>query len=288
MTEQGEGWHSGGLVDIYAFDDFREFLGATYRSKKENNPNFSFRSFSKRTGFSAPNHLQRVIAGQRNLSPNAVERYAMALQLNQEETDYFRLLVSIGQEEDEEDKESLRRSLLAMKKYRQAERLGDAHARYHSCWYIPAIFEMVACRGFVPEPRWIARRLCPSIESLQAQEALSILEDLGLIEIDGGEVRQKNSVLTTGAEVQRTHIADYHRVMMDRAAASIDEVAPGLRDISSLTVALGPVGLQSFKARIQEFRRELLSLAEEQDDPSQVVQLNLQLFPLSKQLKPET
>ncbi len=274
-----------GLVDIFQFEDYRVFLAETYHSKKKVNPHFSYRAFSKRTGFSAPNHLQRVIAGQRNLSPDAVERYACALHLDQDETAYFKLLVSLGQEEEEDVQERLRCSLQALRNYRSAQRLGDAHARYHHHWYIPALFEMIACSKFRNHPSWIAQQLWPTITEEEAQQGLDVLHELGLIEEQDGVLRQTNATLTTGAEAQKSHIAEYHRVMMQRAALSIEAVPSHQRDISSLTVSLGDSGLSVFKKRIQEFRRELLSLAEEDQQSTQVVQLNLQLFPLTKQLR---
>ena len=45
-------------------------------------------------------------------------------------------------------------------------------------------------------------------------------------------------------------------------------------------------GLARLKQRIQEFRRELIELAEREPAHSQVVQLNLQLFPLSEAIAP--
>jgi uncharacterized protein (TIGR02147 family) len=54
------------------------------------------------------------------------------------------------------------------------------------------------------------------------------------------------------------------------------------RDISSLTLCLGSGGLARLKERIQAFRRELLELAESEGQPSQVVQINFQLFPLTR------
>jgi uncharacterized protein (TIGR02147 family) len=70
--------------------------------------------------------------------------------------------------------------------------------------------------------------------------------------------------------------------MLERAAASIDEIAPADRDISSLTLAVGDSGLRRLKERLQRFRRELLELSALEDDPAQVVQINFQLFPLSR------
>ena len=52
--------------------------------------------------------------------------------------------------------------------------------------------------------------------------------------------------------------------------------------IAALTLCLGRDGLERFKERLRKFRRELLELSELEPDPRQVVQLNIQLFPLSE------
>jgi uncharacterized protein (TIGR02147 family) len=70
--------------------------------------------------------------------------------------------------------------------------------------------------------------------------------------------------------------------MMERAEQSIDDVPAPERDISSLTLCVGVNGLSRLKSRVQRFRRELLELSSEDSDPKQVVQINLQLFPLSR------
>jgi len=47
-------------------------------------------------------------------------------------------------------------------------------------------------------------------------------------------------------------------------------------------------GLRAFKERLQRFRRELLELSALESEPEQVVQLNFQLFPLSRGKRRET
>ena len=83
-------------------------------------------------------------------------------------------------------------------------------------------------------------------------------------------------------EPYQRHIVSYHRAMMDRAMASIDLVPAAQRDISSLTLCLSAQGLRAFKERIQRFRKELLELSALEQRPAQVVQINVQLFPLSR------
>jgi uncharacterized protein (TIGR02147 family) len=70
--------------------------------------------------------------------------------------------------------------------------------------------------------------------------------------------------------------------MMDMAKDSIDNWPGPQRDISSLTLNLGPEGLILFKNKLKAFRRELLELSEMEPDPRQVIQVNFQLFPLSE------
>jgi uncharacterized protein (TIGR02147 family) len=72
--------------------------------------------------------------------------------------------------------------------------------------------------------------------------------------------------------------------MLERAQASMELVPAAQRDITSLTFCLPEDGIEKIKQRLADFRRELIELAESQSDRGQVVQLNLQLFPLTEAL----
>jgi uncharacterized protein (TIGR02147 family) len=274
--------HPPAIIDVFAYDDYRQLLGDYYVKKKELQPYFSYRAFSRRTGFRAPNHLQRVINGDRNLSSDAALRYSQAMHLDSEEQDYFCTLVEHSQASEDDDIRRLTEKLVAMKRYRGARRLDEAYAEYHAHWYIPAIFEMISCRGFVADPRWIAPRMRPPIAEEEAARALSVLRELRLVEESGGRLTPVDPVLTTGSEARRRAIAEYHRTMIESAKTSIDLVPSDERDISALTLCMSEGGLLRLKQRIQSFRKELLSLAAENQDGEQVVQLNMQLFPLTK------
>ena len=78
------------------------------------------------------------------------------------------------------------------------------------------------------------------------------------------------------------HYVQYHRTMIGRAVVALDDLPPADRDISSVTVTLGDDGIERLKERMRSFRRELLQLSADHPDPRRVVQINLQVFPLSK------
>jgi len=95
-------------------------------------------------------------------------------------------------------------------------------------------------------------------------------------------LQQCDPVVSTGAEVtQSLHIANFHRVMSDKAMQSIDRVPQAQRDLSALTLTTSAAGLTKIKLRLQAFRRELIELSEAEASPDQVVQLNFHCFPLT-------
>jgi uncharacterized protein (TIGR02147 family) len=270
-------------IDVFAYLDFRAFLRDFYNERKGKGRGFSYRSFSRRAGLKSPNYLKLIIDGERNLGPQMAERFAEACGLKEDEARYFVDLVAFNQATTLAERNQQYARLTGSQRYRQAHKLDIAHAAYFSVWYMPAIRELAAREDFRADPAWIAGQLVPATTPEEAARALDTLLELGLLVRDeAGKISQAESMLSTGAETRGLHIASYHRGMMHRAIESIDLVAPEDRDISSLTMCLGEHGLRSFKERIQRFRRELLELSALEDDPEQVVQVNFQLFPLSR------
>jgi uncharacterized protein (TIGR02147 family) len=268
-------------IDVFKYLDYRAFLADYYKAKKRRG--FSYRAFSRAAGLGAPNYLKLVIAGQRNLTAPMAQRFALACGLHGESAEYFEQLVDFNQARTSEQRNSSYERLTAFRRYRQAQKLEVAQAEYHSTWYLPAIRELVRSRGFDEDPEWVADALLPAIKPGEAKQALDMLLELGLLERDShGRLRQRSAVVSTGPETRGMNIANYHAEMMRRATAAMELVRAPERDISSLTMCLGPKGLLRLKQRIQDFRRELIALAEADAESSQVVQLNFQLFPLSK------
>jgi uncharacterized protein (TIGR02147 family) len=272
-------------IDVFRYHDYRAFLGAYYQAKKPHG--FSYRSFARAAGLGAPNYLQLVINGRRNLTPAMARRFAETCGLLKDAAGYFVALVAFNQAGDNEERQARYRELSAFRRYRRAQKLELAQAAYHSTWYLPAIRELVLSPAFRDDPAWIAGTLRPAIKESEARQALDTLLELGLLERNAaGQLTQKERVVSTGPETTGVHITNYHAEMMRRATLAMTSVPAAERDISSLTLCLGPDGLAALKGRIQALRRELLELSEREAEPSQVVQLNFQLFPLSEAVEP--
>lgn len=272
--------------NIFSYRDYREFLGAVYSHRKKSEYGFSYRSFAKKVGSTAPNYLKLVTDGQRNLTSEMADRFALALGLQQQEAHYFCDLVAFNQANTALERERCYLRLQQYKRYRNAYRLDAAHAAYHSQWYIPAIRELVLCKGFDEDPRLIARSLQPSITTRQAQQALSVLADLGFLVRDStGQLAQHEPLLTTGDDKPLGHhIVTFHRTMMNKACEALDTIPREDREVAALTLSLTTKQAELVKQRLYQLRQELLQTIsdDEQDSPDRVFQINFQMFPLSR------
>jgi len=275
-------------IDIFGYMDYRAFLRDFYAEKKASGRGFSFRAFSRRAGLGSPNYLKLVMDGDRNLTPEMAERFAAACGLKGDAATFFCELVGFNQARNTAERSDRFARLTTYRKYRAAHQLEVAQAAYCSNWYLPAIRELAARRDFRADPAWIARTLVPQITVAEASMALEKLLELRLLVKDeDGRIRQGSELVTTGNETMLVHVRSYHRTMIGRALEAMDEIDPAERDISSLTLCLGATGLRRFKERLQRFQNELLELSSLESNPEQVIQINFQLFPLSKRMPEE-
>jgi uncharacterized protein (TIGR02147 family) len=277
-------------IDVFEYRDYRVFLRDTYDHRKKSEYGFSYRAFAKRAGLGGPNYLKLVSDGQRNLTSEMAGRFAEALGLSGEAASYFCDLVLFNQASSAGERERSYRRLQGYRRYRAAFRLDAAHAAYHKEWYIPAIRELCACQGFQEDPKWIARALVPSISARQAAQALQVLEQLGLLVRDAtGRLVQHEPLVTTGdTGPLGHHIATFHRAMLARAGDALDTVPREEREVAALTLSLNGEQALDFKQRLYELRQELLQAAAAAgaSPPDRVVQINFQMFPLSRVSEP--
>ena len=273
----------GQAISVFQYLDYRQFLREWYEAAKASRASFSFRIFSKKAGFTSPNFLKLVMDGKRNLSEESLVKFALALRLNKQESEFFRNLVFFNQAKTHEHKDLYYHRLLQSKKYSQLKPIEKNQYEYYSTWYHPAIRELAVSENFDGSPESIAARLDPVVGVAQVERSLELLEALGFIEkIKGGKYRQESSLVSTGAEVSSLVIFNYHKLLLDLCKRIMDHVPAGRWDVSTLTLGIKKGRIPQLKKKMQEFRQELLKLVAMDTAPEEVVQINIQMFPLTK------
>jgi uncharacterized protein (TIGR02147 family) len=274
---------SDGVVHVFGYLDYRAYLRDFYAAAKARSRAFSHRAFSRRAGLRSSNYLSLVMKGERDLSSEMAPRFARACGLDKSEADFFCDLVQYCQATSTEEKSRHHERLARFRRFREAHRLLGEQSAYYQHWYMPAIRELASLPGFKEDPKWIAARLEPTISVKQASEALETLCRLGLLVRNGrGKLQQAQPLVTSGPGPLGHQVFQYHQGMLDLAKQALDRLPREERDISCLTLCVSESALPALKARIRALRQELLQLAELEAKPERVVQLNFQMFPLSK------
>ncbi|MCC6521215.1 MAG: TIGR02147 family protein [Polyangiaceae bacterium] len=271
------------VPSVYEYVDYRAFLRDHFAASKILKPQYSYRYFSRRAGLASSNFLKLVMDGKRNLGAGTIECFARALKLDDAESRFFADLVGLSQAETLVERNRAFERVAANRRFRAARRLEGPLFEYLRHWYYPVVRELAARADFVDDPRWLAGELLPPVTVREARAALDVLGRLGLLVRDAsGRLVRGEPSLTTGHEVRSAMVPVYHRQMIERAGAAVDDVPPDERDVSALTVCIRASSLADLKQRIRRFREEMMERCDTETEPERVYQLCIQLFPLSR------
>ncbi|MCR5029155.1 MAG: TIGR02147 family protein [Fibrobacter sp.] len=270
------------MPDVLQYTNYRVFLHDYYAYKKSTSAAFSLRFFAAKAGLSSHAHLKLVMDGKRNITKNTVVKIIQGLNLTDERAAYFENLVFFNQAKTDKEKAFYYGKLVKSTPGSRLHKMDQAQFRIFTEWYHSVIREMVELRGFNPAPEWISRRLGGTITPAQAAESLNLLSSLGLISRTANGYRQAQSLITTDDEVNDLLVKQYHRQMLDLAKDSMEDVPAEKRDISAVTFAIQRKDFPALKKHLQLMRKELLDFSSEAGTGEDVVQVNIQLFPLTR------
>ncbi len=266
---------------IFEYTDYRVYLQDYHGFQKQKMPAYSFRGFAQKAGLSSPNYYKLVMDGKRNLSRKSITKFQAGLGLSGKKAEYFENLVFFNQSETLTDRNFFFARLLKARTRAGLRHLDEHQFQMFAHWHHTAIREMVLLGDFRKQPAWISKRLRRKISPKQAEESLELLGSLGLIKKTANGYAQVDTHISTRDEVRSFFVKNFHDQMMRQARESLDEIAGPERDISSVTLAIRRRDFARLKERLQLMRKELLNLAAESGEAEEVVQINMQLFPLT-------
>jgi uncharacterized protein (TIGR02147 family) len=251
--------------------------------KKETMPSYSYRYFSRLAGFSSPNFLKLVMEGERNLTNTSVAGIARGFKLKKPERDFFENLVFMNQATEHAEQDHYYRKMIAAKSHGKIKTIETARYEYFSRWYLPVIRELVVFGDRKMTAEQIAEKLYPAVRTKDVETALRRLEALGLILKDEqGQWQQTDSLISTGPEVSSLLITNFHKEMIRLAEESITRHPAKTRDITALTISMKKNRMAELKQKIADFRKDILKEFATDESSDQVIQINIQAFPLTK------
>ena len=268
--------------DVLHYSNYRTFLLDYYEFKKAEQPIFSHRYFAQKAGITSPNYLKLVMDGKRNLTKKSLLKFAAALGLKGLRAEFFENLVFFNQATALPERNVHYGNILRVRAKAGLRKLDEAQFQLFSDWRHIAVRELAAAKGFRPDAKWVAKKLGKAITEKEAEESLKLLSILGLLKKTANGFMQSDINITTSDEVRSLLVKNYHHQMMRMGAAALDNPPAAKRDISSITIPIHAKDFARVKEQIQLMRKELLNLGAEPGTGEDVVQVNIQLFPLTE------
>ena len=93
------------------------------------------------------------------------------------------------------------------------------------------------------------------------------------------------SVKMDDSTVKSLSATELQRQMGELAIRSLDEVPVDERNVSGMTFGVSEEAYQRITKEIADFRRRITAIAMQDTDENRIYRLNVQLFPLTKDLK---
>lgn len=268
--------------DVLQYSNYRTYLADYYEFKKAQSPVFSHRYFALKAGLSSPNYLKLVMDGKRNLTKKSLMKFATALGLKGIRAEFFENLVFFNQTDALSERNAYYGNILRTRAKAGLKKLDGEQFRLFSSWRHIAVRELASTKGFRSDPRWVAKKLGQGVTEKQAEESLQLLAALGLLRKTANGFMQSELNITTSDEVRSLLVKNYHHEMIRFADAALDGMPASRRDISSITIPILAKDFGKVKEHIQLMRKELLNLAAVPGSGEDVVQVNIQLFPLTE------
>lgn len=239
---------------------FRLWLQRQFTERCKRNPRYSLRAFAKNLDMEASS-LSQILSGKRPVSKKSMQALCEKLSANPNDLKNFGLLTI-----EASDADFMQVSL-------------DTFSVI-SEWYHYAILELTFVSGFKADPKWIARKLSITVE--EAKAATERLKRLGLLLEENGSLIKSSKFITNLSAVNTSSAhRELQRQVVEKALTAIDECQPEEKDITSMTMAIDVKKMNKAKDLIRKFRRDLSALLED-GEQSQVYNLAIQLYPISK------
>lgn len=266
--------------------DYRIYLHDYYEEQKAVS-SFSWRAYAKLTGFSSSAYLKLVCDGKTRLSKVGTQKVAKALKLSKLQTEYFNNMVQYCDSGDILEKKAALKKLQNIAKNSKVRIVGSDACKYFESWWNPVLRELVTLMPGATALQ-ISNMLYGGVTRIDVQEALDFLVDAGFLKKSTTNTYEQTDMAISGSsDAIPKAIRSMHQQMTMLAAKIIDGLPKSERNISGLTVAANKQTYDRVVNELDICRKKIAAIVGDAEEANRVYRINLQIFPVTKEIDSE-
>lgn len=242
--------------------------------RQRRSPSYSLRAYSRDLGIAAAT-LSLMFQGKRSLPLK--KSYLIAEKLNlgpKERTYFFESLYKTKVKLDDIKIDPTDGRFM----------LDESYFSVIAEWEHYAVLTLFDCNDFVPTPNGAAIKL--GISLMRAEVVFHNLVTSGLLKSSENIFHKTHQAVRTTEDVKSSALKMCHLETLELGKEKLD-IEVELRDFSSIMLAMDPEKLPEAKTILREFRQKMASLLKN-GNRTEVYQLAIQFYPLTKESKQET
>ena len=280
------------MKPIVEYLDYRVYMREFYEERKRTSA-FTWREFSKLSGFASSGYLKLVCDGKTRLRKAGAESVAKAMGLSGFQVEYFCCMVEFCDAQTNEEKQAAYGEMCRLADANKVRILGGEAYSYFSSWINPTLRELAPIMPGA-KPLEMARMLCPSVPAADVRYSLDQMVQMGLlrrIESEGRVTYEQADVGINPVDnadhkaAINVAVRSMQKQFARLAADALDEFDGSERNLSGITMGLDRVAYERVAKEMTKFRKKIESIVSEVKDYDRVYRINLQMFPLTRKLE---
>lgn len=266
-------------MNIYRYSNFREFLRDYYEDRKRNISGFSYAKFCKMANFRSTNYLKLIIEGKRNLTVENIHLLARVFQFSFDEEKFFCALVHFNQSKDPLTKKFYHNLLKKVGKGKPTLSSRTSKHQIISNWFVPAVLISAPGNLLSEAPRNISK-----LVGISEKVAKKVIDDLvaqNILVQDGLYIRQSNDTFVI--EDKRLRSSVHKKFFKEHLNLAISKISTDYEKRAKFFSHSFLISTENFNKYVEEIRKFIEEIVSQSEHESheEVVQLNMQFFPLS-------
>jgi uncharacterized protein (TIGR02147 family) len=270
---------------VIEYQDYHQYI-LDYYSERKRCSAFTWREFAKIAGFASGSYLKLVSDHKTRLVQEGARKTAIAMGLLGYEYDYFMLLVQYENAKNDQQKKKCFEAMQEITSAHKIKLLGSESYAYYESWLHSVVRELAPNMPGA-KPLEIAKAIRIPVTAAEINDSLNFLLKNKFLTVDeNGNYHQSDKLISTGRlDFVSIPVHSLIKQMGEFALQAFDDLPISERFFSGLTMGVTEKSYKKVIEELKECRRKIFAAVSAEDETEKVCRLNIQLFPLTKNIK---
>lgn len=270
--------------DIFSYEDHLLLFKERIDYLRAVDSKLSYRSLSKKIGLKSSSFLHHFLDGSKQASEEIIDKICDAVDFTGDEKRFAMLLTQLGQSQASFERAYYAKQIFKLRGYKSRFPLSAAQLSLYENWYYVPFLELLGNKKFVCTRENLNHLLSLQLTESDFKKMVENLTQLGLIkESASGKIIKNKGNIELESGIASHLVTDFHSKMISLAKQSLETMDDNEREVLSLTFSMSRTKYDEVSQLARDFYSDMFELLSKHDsDAEDVFQLNIQLFPLTK------